>query len=78
MELTEEQMDQIVEQIKEPIRELDLVHAELLILHAAFQVSCSVQAMQGKTLKEQKEHLKTCFEMFLEGNPDIKQLFVRH
>lgn len=77
MNMTEKEMDRIVDQIQKPIKNLDSIDAELLMLHAAFDVSSTIGIHQGRNLQEQKEHIRICFERFLEGNPNFAMLLNR-
>jgi len=67
--LTEEQMDEIQEELKEHIKSLGGVEAELMALHFGFSTSHTVAVFNGWNEKRWREHMQMCLDKYLEGNP---------
>lgn len=72
MTANEQERQRIVDRIQKPIQQLDPVDAELLMLHAAFEVSTTVGLSCGRNLQQQRQYMLACFESFLDSNLHIR------
>lgn len=68
--MKDSEIDELVESIKEPLRDLDEVYAELVMAHSYFEVVCTIAIYQGKgTAEEIRQRILSSLEAFLEANP---------
>lgn len=66
---TEEELDAIVEEMKKPIRELEVGVARLLMAHLGFEALMQAAVERGITdLEGMKEHLCGAFDAFWKEN----------
>lgn len=69
IQMTEQEMDDIQEELNKHIRPLEEVDAELMALHFGFTTSHTIAVYKNKTEKEFREHVIMCLDKYLEGNP---------
>lgn len=68
-EMTEDEMDEIQEDLREIIRPLQVPEAELMALHFGFDTSARIQATIGMPLADWKKMVVESIDKYLEGNP---------
>lgn len=63
-------MDDIQEELNKHIRPLEEIDAELMALHFGFATSHTIAIFKNQmTEKEFREHIISCLDKYLEGNP---------
>lgn len=68
-----EELDALIDRIKDVIRPLDLHTAQLVMLTAIFDVFCDIGRVTGKSVEELREFLLEMFQLYLESNPYVPQ-----